>query len=61
MTKPNLFLPTKMIDLVEKLAKLYIDEVVILHGVLVYIISDQNSRFTSRLWPGVQQALRIKL
>ena len=31
MTKPNLFLPMKMIDLVDKLAKLYIDEVVILH------------------------------
>jgi len=35
-----LFLPMKMTNLVDKLAKLYVDEVIKLHGVPVSIISD---------------------
>jgi hypothetical protein len=56
-----LFLPMKMIDSVDKLAKLYVNEVIRLHRVLVSIMSDRDPRFTSRLWPSLQQALRIKL
>ena len=51
----------KMTDSVEKLTKLYMDEVVRLHGVLVSIVSDRDPRFTSRLWPSVQRALGTKL
>ncbi|WRX17141.1 Reverse transcriptase domain - like 10 [Theobroma cacao] len=35
---------------IEKLAKLYIDEVVRLHGVIVSIVSNRDPRFTSRFW-----------
>ena len=61
LTKSALFLPMKMTNLVDKLAKLYVDEVIRLHGVPVSIISDQDPRFTSRLWPSLQRAMGTKL
>jgi len=61
LTKSALFLAMKMTDSVEKLTKLYVDEVVRLHGVPVSIVSNRDPRFTSQLWPSVQQALRTKL
>ncbi|GKA54657.1 putative reverse transcriptase domain-containing protein [Tanacetum coccineum] len=45
----------------EKLAKLYIDEIVARHGVPVSIISDRDGRFTSRCWQTVQKALGTRL
>jgi len=44
-------LPMKTTDSMDKLAKLYINEVVKLHGVPVSIVFDRDPRFTSRLWP----------
>nr|GFA10489.1 reverse transcriptase domain-containing protein [Tanacetum cinerariifolium] len=41
----------------EKLARLYIDEIVVGHGVPVSIISDRDGRFTSRFWQMLQKAL----
>ena len=35
-----LFLPINMIDLVDKLAKLYMDEIIRLHGILMLIVLD---------------------
>jgi len=61
LTKSTLFLAMKMTDLVEKLTKLYVDEVVRLHSVLVSIVSNRDPRFTSQLWPSVQQALGMRL
>jgi hypothetical protein len=46
---------------VDTLAKLYIDEVIRLHGVPISIISDRDPRFTSRLWPSLQRAMGTKL
>jgi hypothetical protein len=51
----------KMTDSMDKLVKLYVNEVIRLHGVPVSIISDRDPRFTSRLWPSLQQAMRTKL
>ncbi|GJV73027.1 hypothetical protein Tco_1493022 [Tanacetum coccineum] len=45
----------------EKLAKIYIDEIVTRHGVPVSIISDRDGRFTSRCWQTVQKALGTRL
>ena len=50
-----------MTDSVDKLAKLYINKVIRFYGVIVSIISDRDPRFTSRLWPTLQQALETKL
>ena len=47
MTKSAHFLPVKTTDLVKKLAKLYLKEIVRLHGVLVSIVLDRDARFTS--------------
>jgi len=61
LTKSALFLPIKMTDSVDKLAKIYINEVVRLHGIPVSIVSDRDPRFTSRLWPSIQHALGTRL
>jgi hypothetical protein len=53
LTKSALFLPMKMTDPIDKLARLYVNEVVRLHGVPLSIVSDRDPRFTSRLWPGI--------
>ncbi|GJW96599.1 putative reverse transcriptase domain-containing protein [Tanacetum coccineum] len=45
----------------ERLAKLYIDEIVARHGVPVPIISDRDGRFTLRFWQILQKALRTRL
>jgi hypothetical protein len=61
LIKSSLFLPMRMKDFVKKLARMYVKEVIQLHGVLVFIVSDKDPRFTSRLWPNIQKALGIKL
>ncbi|GJS54474.1 reverse transcriptase domain-containing protein, partial [Tanacetum coccineum] len=45
----------------EKLAKIYIDEIVARHGVPVSIISDRDRRFTLRCWQTMQKALGTRL
>ena len=55
------FLSVNVEDSLEKLAQLYVDEIVRLHGVPVSIISDLDPRFTSRFWPNFQTALGTRL
>ncbi|GKA00940.1 putative reverse transcriptase domain-containing protein [Tanacetum coccineum] len=45
----------------ERFASLYIDEIVARHSVLASIISDRDSRFTSRFWQSLQKALGTRL
>ena len=45
----------------EKLAKLYVDEVISRHGVPLSIVSDRDSRFTSNFWNGLQKELGTRL
>ncbi|GJT95157.1 putative reverse transcriptase domain-containing protein [Tanacetum coccineum] len=61
LTKSAHFLPIKETDQMEKLAKLYLKEVVSRHGVPVSIISDRDSRFTLRFWQSLQKALGTQL
>ena len=42
-------------------AKLYVQEVVRLHGVPTAIVSDRDSCFTSRFWQSLQRELGTKL
>ncbi|KAG8489161.1 hypothetical protein CXB51_017140 [Gossypium anomalum] len=44
------FIPVRTDYSLDKLADLYIGEIVRLHGVPILIISDRNLRFTSRFW-----------
>ncbi|GJV06681.1 putative reverse transcriptase domain-containing protein [Tanacetum coccineum] len=56
-TKSAHFLPMKKTDSMEKLTQLYLKEIVCRHGVLVSIISDQDSHLASRFWRLLQKAL----
>ena len=50
LTKSAHFLPIHTTYSMEKLAKLYVDEILKLHGVPVSIVSDRDTRFTSKFW-----------
>ena len=61
LTKSAHFLPVKVTYALDKYAKLYVDEIVRLHGAPVSIVSDRDPRFTSRFWPSLQQAMGTTL
>ncbi|KAD2805520.1 hypothetical protein E3N88_38897 [Mikania micrantha] len=61
LTKSAHFLPIREDFKMEKLAKLYITEIITRHGVPMSIISDRDSRFTSRFWQSMQKALGTRL
>nr|GEV66968.1 putative reverse transcriptase domain-containing protein [Tanacetum cinerariifolium] len=61
LTKSTHFLLMKKTDSIEKLAQLYLKEIVCRHGVLVSIILDRDSLFTSRFWETLQKALGTQL
>jgi hypothetical protein len=49
LKKSTLFLPMKMTKMIDKLARIYINEVIRLHGIPISIVSYQDPRFTTRL------------
>ncbi|KAJ9545199.1 hypothetical protein OSB04_024906 [Centaurea solstitialis] len=57
LTKSAHFLPIKESFSIDRLAQLYVDEIVMRHGVPISIISDRDSRFTSRFWQSLQTTL----
>nr|GEX48945.1 putative reverse transcriptase domain-containing protein [Tanacetum cinerariifolium] len=61
LTKSAHFLPVKTTNSMENLTQLYLKEVVCRHGVPISIISDRDSKFTSRFWRSIQEALRTLL
>ncbi|KAL0410911.1 UNVERIFIED_CONTAM: Retrovirus-related Pol polyprotein from transposon [Sesamum latifolium] len=61
LTKSTHFLPIRQGDSLDKLAELYVAEIVRLHGVPVSIVSDRDPRFTSHFWRSLQRALGTKL
>ena len=61
LTKSAHFLPIKNSDSLDKLAQLYVREIIRLHGTPVSIVSDRDPRFTSRFWPSLQNALGTRL
>ena len=61
LTKTAHFLPIDFRISMRKLAQIYIDEIVRLHGVPSSIVSDRDPRFTSRFWQTLQEALGTKL
>jgi len=61
LTKSAHFLPIKVTDKLDKLAELYVREIVKLHGVPVSIVSDRDPWFTSRFWDRLQSAMGTKL
>nr|GEU69691.1 putative reverse transcriptase domain-containing protein [Tanacetum cinerariifolium] len=61
LTKFAHFLLMKKTNSIEKLAQLYLKEIVCRHGVPVSIISDRDSLFTSRFWKTLQEAFGTQL
>ncbi|GJZ41116.1 putative reverse transcriptase domain-containing protein [Tanacetum coccineum] len=61
LTKSAHFLAIREDYSMEKLVRLYTDEIVARHGVPVSIIYDRDARFTSRLWQTFQKALGTRL
>ncbi|GKA07586.1 reverse transcriptase domain-containing protein [Tanacetum coccineum] len=57
LTKSAHFLPIREDYKTEKLARIYINEIVTKHGVPVSIISDRDGRFASHFWQVLQKAL----
>lgn len=61
LTKSAHFIPIRINYNLQKLAKMYIEKMVSLHGIPSNITSDRDLRFTSRIWQSLQEALGTKL
>ncbi|GJZ67601.1 putative reverse transcriptase domain-containing protein [Tanacetum coccineum] len=61
LTKSAIFVPMRETDPLEKLARMYLKEVVTRHGIPVSIICDRDPRFTSHFWRSLQKALGTNL
>jgi hypothetical protein len=61
LTKSVHFIPMKMTNSAEELVPLYMKEVLRLHGVPKFIISYQDSKFVSKFWQSLHNALGTKL
>ncbi|GJZ57609.1 putative reverse transcriptase domain-containing protein [Tanacetum coccineum] len=61
LTKSAYFLPMREDYKMDRLARLYLNEIVARHGVPILIISDRDICFTSRFWQSMQEALGTRL
>ncbi|GJT60231.1 putative reverse transcriptase domain-containing protein [Tanacetum coccineum] len=61
LTKSAIFVPMRETDPMDKLARMYLKEVVTRHGIPVSIICDRDPRFASNFWKSLQYALGTNL
>ncbi|GJT61929.1 putative reverse transcriptase domain-containing protein [Tanacetum coccineum] len=61
LTKSAIFTPMRETDPLDKLARLYLKEVVTRHGIPVSIICEHDPRFASNFWRSLQNALGTNL
>ncbi|GJU75605.1 putative reverse transcriptase domain-containing protein [Tanacetum coccineum] len=61
LTKFAIFVPMRETDPLEKLARMYLKEVVTRHGILVSIICNRDPRFASHFWRSLQKSLGTNL
>ncbi|GKE47458.1 reverse transcriptase domain-containing protein [Tanacetum coccineum] len=61
LTKSAHSLPIRDNDPLDKLARLYLNRIVVRHEILVSIICDRDERFTSNFWKSFQKALGTEL
>nr|GEW90205.1 reverse transcriptase domain-containing protein [Tanacetum cinerariifolium] len=57
LTKSAIFVPMRETDPIEKLARMYLKEVVARHEIRVLIIYDRDPRFVSNFWRSLQKSL----
>ena len=61
LTKVAHFIPVKTTYIGPRLAQLYMEKIVCLHGVPKKIVSDRGTQFTSHFWQQVHSLLGTKL
>ncbi|GKC99661.1 putative reverse transcriptase domain-containing protein [Tanacetum coccineum] len=61
ITYSAIFVPMRETDPIEKLARMYLKEVVTRHGIPVSIICDRDPRFALNFWRSLQKALGTNL
>ena len=61
LTKSVHFLALRVTFALERFFRLYIREIVRLHGVPVSIVSDRDPRFTTHFWKSFQKAMGTRL
>ena len=61
LTKYAHFLLISITYSLDRLARIYIDEIVCLHGTPVSIVSNRDPRFKSRFGPSLHEALGTRL
>jgi transposase InsO family protein len=61
LMKSTHFVPIKTGMSMAKLAEIYIEKIVRLHGIPSSIVLDRDPRFTSKFWESLQVALGTKL
>nr|GEU94711.1 putative reverse transcriptase domain-containing protein [Tanacetum cinerariifolium] len=61
LTKSLIFTQIRETDPMDKLARIYLKEVVTRYGIPVSIISDRDPRFASNFWRSLQNALGTRL
>ena len=59
LTKSAHFLAVRMTFALEEFCRLYIREIVWLHGVPMSMVSDRDPRFTTHFWKSFQKAKGI--
>ena len=61
LTKSAHFLAMRMTPTLKEFCKLYIREIVRLHGVPVFIISNRDPRFMAHFWKSFQKSMGTQL
>ena len=61
LTKSAHFLAIRESYTSERMAEIYVNEIISRHGVPTSIVSDRDTRFTSRYWRKFQEELGTKL
>ena len=61
LTKSAHFLPVRLDYSMDRLAELYMSEIIRLHGIPLSIVSNRDAWFMSRFWKELQSAFGTKL
>nr|GEZ79924.1 hypothetical protein [Tanacetum cinerariifolium] len=59
LTKSAIFMPIRETDPLDKLARMYLKEVVMKLGIPILIICDHDPQFSSNFWKSLQKALGV--
>lgn len=61
LSKRARYLPTRKTADAAELARVFFDQIVVIHGVPRSIVSDRDPKFISKFWQAVMETLKVKL